>query len=136
MNIARPRPVLAAIAATTILSCLSGFALAQNAEPAEPLAPPAEEQVVKHIKMTAENWKWLPNVIRVKLGTRLVITFDSYDASHSFVLKAYKIKVPLPEGKTGRVEFVADKAGEFPWRCGRPCGDGCAKMRGKLIVEE
>jgi len=136
MNLARPRPVLAAIATAVMLCGLSGSVFAQDAEPTEPSAPPAEEQVVKQIKMTAENWKWSPDVIRVKKGTRVVIAFDSYDASHSFVLKAYKIKVPLPEGKTGQVEFVADRSGEFAWRCGRPCGDGCAKMRGTLIVEE
>jgi heme/copper-type cytochrome/quinol oxidase subunit 2 len=94
-----------------------------------------EEAPLKRIKMTAENWKWSPDQIRVALGTRVRIEFQSYDASHSFVLKAYKINVPLPEGKTGEVEFVADKAGEFRWRCGRPCGNGCAKMTGKLIVE-
>lgn len=94
------------------------------------------EEPVKTIKMMAENWKWRPSTIRVTRGTRLIIEFKSYDASHSFVLKAFGIKVNLPEGKDGRVEFVADKAGEFKWRCGRPCGDGCAKMKGKLIVEE
>lgn len=90
----------------------------------------------KRIKMTAQNWKWIPDVIRVKKGTKLTIEFQSYDASHSFVLKAYKIKHPLPEGSRSEISFVVDKAGEFPWKCGRPCGDGCPKMRGRLIVEE
>ena len=96
----------------------------------------APKAPVKKIKMYAENWKFIPNVIRVKQGTRVVIDFVSRDASHSFVLKGYKIKVPLPEGKTGHVEFVADEVGTFRWRCGRPCGNGCPKMTGKLIVEE
>ena len=91
---------------------------------------------VKKIKLYVENWKFIPNVIRVKQGTKVVIDFVSRDASHSFVLKGYKLKVPLPEGKTGKVEFVADKVGTFGWRCGRPCGNGCPKMTGKLIVEE
>lgn len=121
---------LPALATVIMLCWLSVPLVAQDAA-----SPAQDERPVKQIKMVAENWKWTPDVIRVKLGTRVVIDFDSYDASHSFVLKAYKIKVPLPEGKHGKVEFVADKAGEFTWRCGRPCGDGCAKMRGKLIVE-
>ena len=94
-----------------------------------------EEAPVKQIKMYAENWKWTPNVIRVPQGTKVVIDFVSRDASHSFVLKAYRIKVKLPERSETRFEFVADKAGEFRWRCGRPCGNGCAKMTGKFIVE-
>ena len=110
--------------------------VAQPTDEAEESAPPAEaSQPVKLIKMTAENWKWTPKVIRVEQGTRLRIEFQSWDASHSFVLKAYGIKVPLPEDSTAEVEFVAAKKGEFKWRCGRPCGNGCAKMVGKLIVE-
>jgi cytochrome c oxidase subunit 2 len=95
----------------------------------------AEDQPVKQIKMYVEQWKWSPSVIRVPQGTRLRIEMLSYDASRRFDLKAYKLKVRLPEGKPVTVEFVADKKGEFRWRCGRPCGDGCAKLVGKLIVE-
>ncbi len=95
-----------------------------------------EEAPVKKVKMYARNWNWTPNEIRVKKGTRVIIDFISEDASHGFELKAYKIKVSLPEDKRGHVEFVADKVGTFKWRCSRPCGNGCAKMTGKLIVME
>ena len=95
----------------------------------------AEETPVKQIKMRVENWKWTPSTIRVAQGTRLEIDVKSYDASHSFVLKAYGLKVALPEDSEKRIEFVADQTGEFKWKCGRPCGNGCAKMRGLLIVE-
>jgi heme/copper-type cytochrome/quinol oxidase subunit 2 len=106
------------------------------AQPAEP-APPAaeEEEEVKLIKMYVEEWKWTPKLIRVPVGTKLRIEFLSYGASRRFDLKAYRLKVRLPQDKTVAVEFVADKKGEFKWRCGRPCGDGCAKLTGKLIVE-
>ena len=95
----------------------------------------AEELPQKTIKMIASNWRWQPDVIRVAVGTRVRIEFQSFDASHSFVLKGFGVKEPLPQGKPGLVEFVADKPGEFRWRCGRPCGNGCAKMGGKLIVQ-
>lgn len=98
-------------------------------EPDKPDAPP------RLIKMWAENWKWTPKVIRVPQGTRLRIEVESFDAPHSFVLKPYGLKVPLPEGKKTEIEFIADRKGTFRWRCGRPCGDGCPKMTGKLIVE-
>lgn len=95
-----------------------------------------EEIVPKVVHMLAENWKWTPKEILVRKGTHVVLEIQSYGAPHSFLLKAYRLKVPLPEKKTTRIEFVADKVGKFTWRCGRPCGDGCAKMRGKLIVTE
>ena len=96
----------------------------------------AEGPPTKLIKMQARNWFWDPEQIRVKQGTRVVIEIDSYDAPHAFQLKDYGIKVNLPQDKKTRVEFVADKVGEFSWRCSRPCGNGCPKMRGKLIVTE
>jgi len=111
------------------------------AEPAEEsaeeaAADPADgEEPVKLIKMFAEEWKWTPNLIRVAQGTRIKIEFLSYGASRRFDLKGYNLKVRIPQGKLVSVEFVADKKGTFRWRCGRPCGNGCAKMTGKLIVE-
>ena len=114
---------------------LSASPLAAQAPGSEALPEVAAEQPVKVIKMYAENWKWRPRVIRVTQGTRLKITVENIDAPHRFDLKAYKLKVRLPEDKTTKFEFVADRVGTFAWRCGRPCGDGCAKMRGKLIVE-
>ncbi len=99
-------------------------------------SPESTAAPVKKIKMYAENWKWIPNVIRVEQGTLVSIDFVSRDASHSFLIKkGYQIKVLMPEGSERHHEFLADKAGEFVWRCGRPCGNGCPKMRGKLIVE-
>ena len=95
-----------------------------------------EEAPVKRVKMWARNWKWTPDSIRVKKGTRVIIDFISEDASHAFQLKAYKIKVNLPQDTRGQVEFIADKAGEFRWRCSRPCGNGCPKMTGTLTVAE
>jgi cytochrome c oxidase subunit 2 len=104
---------------------------------APPAAVPAVEDAepFKLIKMFAEEWKWTPNQIRVPVGTKVRIEFLSYGATRKFELKAYKLKVLLVQDKPTSVEFVADKKGTFRWRCGRPCGNGCAKMTGKLIVE-
>ena len=88
------------------------------------------------VRMDVEEWKWIPDIVRVREGTTVVLKIHSFDASHRFDLKAYGLKVPLPQDKLTKVEFVADKPGEFSWRCGRPCGNGCPKMRGKLIVLE
>jgi len=121
--------------ATLVL--LGGFAFPAWSETETPAGPDMRgEGPVKKVKMYARNWDWTPDEIRVKLGTRVIIDFVSEDASHGFELKAYKIKVNLPQDKRGRIEFVADKAGTFPWRCSRPCGNGCAKMTGTLVVVE
>jgi len=119
----------------------AGIGVAASGEADAPVESASEtaavqEAPVKKVKMYARNWVWTPKEIRVKLGTRVIIDFISEDASHAFELKAYKIKVNLPQDKRGQVEFIADKVGTFRWRCSRPCGNGCAKMNGKLIVME
>jgi heme/copper-type cytochrome/quinol oxidase subunit 2 len=90
----------------------------------------------KVIKMTAENWKWVPDKITVTKGTVVELHIRSYDSTHRFDLKDFGQKVLLPQGEVTNVEFLADKVGTFKWKCGRPCGDGCPKMRGKLTVVE
>lgn len=102
---------------------------------AEQQAPVEDEQPTKFIKLFVEEWKWSPNVIRVAQGTRVTIEAVSIEASRRFDLKAYGLKVRLPQDKPVTFEFVADKKGKFRWKCGRPCGNGCAKLRGTLIVE-
>jgi len=119
--------------ALCLLSCAAAGAegVAAVQESAEPAAPPR----VKEIKMFAENWKWTPNTIRVAQGTLLRIRIENIEAPHRFKMKGYNLNVPLPEGKTTTIEIQADQAGTFRWYCSRPCGNGCPKMTGKLIVE-
>lgn len=103
---------------------------------AEAVAAPVEEEApVKFVKLYVQEWKWSPNVIRVPVGTKLKIEALSYDSSRRFDLKGYKLKVGLPQDELVTFEFTADKVGTFRWKCGRPCGNGCAKLTGKLIVE-
>ena len=132
--------VVLAIAACGIFSMAAvpqeaGEPPAEEAVPAAEEEQQAEEQPVKEIKLYVEEWKWTPSIIRVKQGTLLKIEALSYGASRRFDLRAYRLKVPLPQDKPVKFEFVADKKGEFRWKCGRPCGNGCAKLRGKLVVE-
>ena len=121
---------------------LAGIAVGDSGESETPIgngdetAAVVDEAPVKKVKMYARNWNWTPDEIRVKKGTRVIIDFFSEDTNHGFEIKAYKIKVNLPQDKRGQVEFVANKVGTFRWRCSRPCGNGCAKMTGKLVVME
>lgn len=132
----RRRTRLAAVLALVALGALGALpAVAQEQDAAEGQAADAE-QPVKKIRMYAENWKWVPNTITVKQGTLLKIEVRNIDSPHRFDQKDYGLKVALPEDETVMIEFVADKPGKFKWKCGRPCGNGCPKMRGTLIVEE
>jgi cytochrome c oxidase subunit II len=132
---------------TVLLSCVPSPIRAQGTTPpAAPAVPDLEEATpsaavpakrpVRTFQVYGDNWEFLPNVIQVRKGDHVVLKLHAYRASRSFVLKAYRIDVLMPQDQDVKVEFDADKAGTFPFKCGRPCGDGCAKLRGKLIVEE
>jgi heme/copper-type cytochrome/quinol oxidase subunit 2 len=109
------------------------------APPESPDAAPAAEapakKVVRTFKVYADNWNWTPETIRVKQGDHVVLKLYAYRASRSFYLKAYKLDVHMPQDQEVTVEFDATQKGEFPFKCNRPCGNGCAKMRGTFVVE-
>ena len=90
---------------------------------------------IKEITVTAKNWQFDPGTITVKQGDRVRLKITSVDVPHSFMLKDYGLNVKLDPGQTQIVEFVADKAGEFSFRCGVPCGEGHRDMTGKFIVQ-
>ena len=115
---------------------LAAALLAGLLTPASVLAGDAEaEAPTKTVKMTVENFKWVPDQLRVEKGTKVVMHIRSYDATHRFDLKKpYNLKVVLPQSKTTEFEFMANHVGTFKWKCGRPCGNGCPKMTGKLTV--
>jgi len=90
---------------------------------------------LKEFTMTARQWEFSPNEIRVNKGDRVRISVTSSDVAHGFRLPEFSIDERLPPGKEVIIEFVADKAGTFPFSCSVPCGSGHGSMTGLLIVE-
>lgn len=94
-----------------------------------PVAP------VHEIKMTAKKYEYSPNEIHVRQGERVRLLITALDHTHGFEIKDLGIKTDLEKEKETAVEFVADRAGEFPFNCSHFCGFGHRRMKGKLIVE-
>jgi cytochrome c oxidase subunit 2 len=88
----------------------------------------------KVIKMTAEKYHFTPETINVNVGDKVVLEITATDTEHGFGLSAFNIDQKLPPGKTVTIEFVADKKGEFTFKCTSFCGWGHFGMTGKLIV--
>jgi cytochrome c oxidase subunit 2 len=87
--------------------------------------------------ITAKPWDFNPNVITVKKGDHVKLTLSSIEGTHGFSLPEYNVNQKLVAGAAPiTVEFVADKAGEFPFRCNVMCGSGHKTQTGKLIVTE
>ena len=98
-------------------------------------ADPSTGKVVE-ISMTAKNWEFDPGTVTVHKGDTVKITLTSADVAHGFALPEYGINQRVEPGKPVVVTFVADKSGEFGFRCSVMCGGGHRGMTGKLIVEE
>ncbi len=106
--------------------CLLGSALAGETP---------EEPAVREIRMTAKKYEYNPNEVRVQQGERVRLVLKALDRTHGFEIKEYGIKTELKEGEDTVVEFTADQAGSFQFKCSKWCGFGHGKMRGTLIVE-
>jgi len=88
---------------------------------------PVETGVVREITVTTgkDQWNFFPEVIDVDQGDRIIMTIvngDSYD--HGIGIDAFGISQRMPANSTIKVEFVVTKAGDFPFYCSVPCGEG------------
>jgi cytochrome c oxidase subunit II len=90
---------------------------------------------VHEIKMTAKRYQFDPNDITVKQGEHVRLIITALDRDHGFKLAAFDINQKLKKGDPTTIEFTADKAGTFTFRCSQFCGLGHLKMKGKLVVE-
>lgn len=88
---------------------------------------PVTTGVVREITVAAkkDQWRFVPEVIEADQGDKIVMTLineDSYD--HGIGIDAFGISQRIPANSTIQVEFVVTKAGEFPFFCSVPCGEG------------
>ena len=87
------------------------------------------------INVVASQFEFQPSEIRVKKGDKVKLNVRSIDVTHGLSIPAFDVNV-VADKNGDSVEFVADKAGSFPFRCSVVCGSGHKSMAGTLIVEE
>lgn len=93
------------------------------------------EKGYKEFNVILQLHHYTPQVIDVDLGDRVKLNLQSTDVDHGFHLDGYGVDVKVPgllAIKT--VEFVADKAGAFRFRCSSTCGPFHPFMIGKFVV--
>jgi len=81
------------------------------------------------------NFYFKPNIIKVKQGDRVDITFVNNEGFHDFKIDEYNISTNrIKDGGQEKITFVADKKGSFEYYCSvgthRQMG-----MKGTLVVE-
>ncbi len=122
----RTKTRMAGLLSTAVLIGLAaaGSGLAQEAAPAH------------EIQVSAKKYQFDPNVITVKKGEHVKLVITAQDRDHGFKLEAFNINQKLKKGVPTTIEFTADKAGTFPFKCSEFCGMGHGKMKGKIVVED
>ena len=96
----------------------------------------AQAPQVHEIQMTAKKYEFSPNPIRVKKGERVRLVITATDRDHGIKIEEFGVEQRLKKGVPTTVEFTADKAGTFTFKCSVHCGIGHGHMKGTLIVEE
>jgi cytochrome c oxidase subunit 2 len=90
---------------------------------------------VHEIQVTLRKYEFSPGSLHVRKGEQVRLIMSAVDHDHGFKLDDFNINQKIPKGKTVVVEFTADKAGSFQFRCSNVCGLGHRNMKGTLIVE-
>lgn len=91
------------------------------------------------VKMIAVRSSFEPNKIEVNQGDRVTIYLTNIeqttDELHGFGLGEYNLNVVVDPGEMKVIEFVADKAGVFPYYCTNFCSALHQEMQGYLLVK-
>ena len=111
-----------------------------------------QDEQVQVIDVTAKKYVFDPSPIRVKQSTRVRLRFTAFDKDHGFKVNPYAdgadagsppglVFAPhddcviLVKGNPTEVEFVAQTAGTYSFKCCNFCGLGYGGMKGQIIVE-
>lgn len=69
-----------------------------------------------------------PPTLVVPVGERVRYTITATDVVHGFWIPAFMIQIQNLPGVTNKLEFTANKIGEYPGRCNILCGRNHAQM--------
>lgn len=84
--------------------------------------------------IVASQFEFSPSTITVTVGDTVVLNLTTSDVPHGFSLPQFGASATITPGQTKTVEFVADEAGTFTFRCSVVCGSGHSSMSGQIIV--
>ena len=99
------------------------------------VAAAAGTQQERVIQLTAERFKFTPEIIHLKAGEPVVLEITSLDRKHGFAVPELSIDETVGAGKATRVRIVPAKAGKYDFHCSVFCGSGHEEMAGQIVVD-
>lgn len=94
----------------------------------------AHQPQTREFEIDGAQFHYSPSIIHVDKGDTVFITFRATDVSHGLYVDGYGVDVKASPGKTETLEFVADRAGKYQFRCSQTCGSLHPFMIGWLVV--
>lgn len=110
--------------------------MAVPAHAAQPMAPFVSDPKATEVTIDMKAYKYAfdPGDITVYKGQKITLNISALDRKHGLKIDAYDVNVTVVPGTVTTVSFVADKTGEFPFKCSVFCGIGHMSMQGVLKV--
>lgn len=96
---------------------------------------PAESPQTREFTISAHQFSYSPERIRVNKGDRVILRLQPEDVSHGLYVDGYAVETHADPKKEGVVEFVADRPGTYRFRCSVTCGVMHPFMVGEVAVE-
>jgi len=87
------------------------------------------------VYIIARAWMFIPNEIRVPVGSEVTFYITAIDYQHGFLLEGTNLNVQVIPGHVSSMTLTFDTPGEFSYICTEYCGTAHMTMAGKLIVE-
>jgi cytochrome c oxidase subunit 2 len=112
----------------------------------------AQNQDVQVIEVTAKKYDYSPEPVHIKRGMKVQLKITATDHDHGFKITTFpdgaaQSGTPglvfasaqdcwqLKKGETTTIEFLAQTAGTYTFRCCHTCGVGHRGMKGELVID-
>ena len=127
------RKVPLALFGALVLS--AGFALAGAAPAARKPVAPATAHSFHKITIVAVEGTITPDVVRVRRGDLVRLTFLAKDGTYGVYIPVLKLKGKATPERPVTFEFAASSEGEYEMRCTKYWGFKHWSENGKIVVE-
>lgn len=114
---------------------------------------PPQDQNVQVINLTAKKYQFDPMPLHIKKGQKIQLRVTATDHDHGVKISTFPdgadhkgpagLVFTSPEdcwkikkGQTVTIEFVAQTAGTYIFKCCVDCGIGHRRMKGEIIIDE
>lgn len=88
------------------------------------------------VHMVGMIWSFVPNEIRVPVGSKVTIHATSRDVTHGLAIQGTNLNLMLLPGLISTGAAIFNEPGEYLFLCHEYCGLAHQTMAGKVIVEE